>query len=294
MKANSSQMLENLCDGETNEKRSTNDGNCIGAKSSADETVVADKSKTAEKQAQETEQSDKSWDISHPTVKQLENCISENVRGKETIGTDMFKRAEKEVEETENSDILLDIHSTVNQVKNCVDADYIGEETIDTENFNRVVKEVEKTEKFDTFVITNSTVNELRSSTNANSSGKETIGADNSKTSEEVVEDTEKSNKSCDAIHLTVKKLSNEDSEDSKENPTNERQISSFPPGKREKMDEDGVIMHFHNRDKNKNADVPIRVYHHKKRKLHMESDTCSSVGGGINVSDSLFFFSFR
>ncbi|KAL3506678.1 hypothetical protein ACH5RR_032060 [Cinchona calisaya] len=284
MKTNSSQLQENPCDGETDEKWSSNDVNCIGARSSGNMTVVADKSMMAEKESQETEQSDKSWGITHPAIKLSGNHIVMNRTGNDTIGTDNFKRSEKEVEETENSNIL-DIHSSVNQLANCVHVDYIGEEGIDIDNSMRVEKEVEDTDKSDTCEITYSTIKELRNSINANSSGKETIGADNSKRIKKLVEDTEKFDKSCKTIHLTVKTLSNENSEDSKENPTNEHQISSFTPGKRQKMGEHGIVMNFQkDGDETKNADVPIQVYHHQKRKISMESDACASAGGGINV----------
>ncbi|KAL3507111.1 hypothetical protein ACH5RR_032493 [Cinchona calisaya] len=103
-------MPENPCYQENSKDKVCNDGNCSKAKFISNETSVTEKFYTADDDAQETEQSDESWDIAHPTVQHLESHIAANCCVRDTIVTDNSKWAEKEFEETETHDILLDIN----------------------------------------------------------------------------------------------------------------------------------------------------------------------------------------
>ncbi|XP_071938538.1 uncharacterized protein [Coffea arabica] len=253
------------------------DGNCKNAQFRGNATVATDKFKMETEEAQELEQSDKFLDINHTTVKELENCS-----GEDTAGTDNSKRAETEVKETGSLDALSDIsHSTVKESENCVRIDCMGEENSGSDNAKRVENKVEGPKNSDTGKLTHSTVEGLRDSIGGNSIGKHTIDAYNSKEIKKVIKDTEKLDKSLDTMN-------NEDSEDSKQGPTNELQISCFLPRKRQQTDDGGVIMRFtKNGDKNKSADSPMRVYHHQKRKIPVKSGACASVGGGVNVESA-------
>lgn len=253
------------------------DGNWENAQSTGNATVATDKLKMETEEAQEPEQSDKFLDINHATVKELENCS-----GEDTTGTDNSKRTETEVKETGRLDALLDIsHSTVINSEICVRRDCIGEESSGSDNSTRVENKVEGTEKSDTAELTYSTVKGLRDSIGGNSSGKHTIDADDDKEIKKVIKNTEKSDKSSDTMN-------NEDSEASKQGPTNELQISCFLPRKRQKTVDDGVIMSFtKNGDKNRSADSLMRVYHHQKRKIPVKNGLCASAGGAINVESA-------